>query len=155
MSRDLTQKQEAFAQAYVETNNGAESYRRAYNTKTMSDNAIWREACLLVKHPKVSQRILQLRQGHQEAHDITIAKLTAMTIEAYNHAQKDDKGASAMVSAVTTLGKLHGLIIDKKHVTSKTDKSDMTDAQLAAIAAGRSPGATEPETVETSSSSIH
>lgn len=53
----LTAKQEAFAKAIVEGMNQADAYRSAYETKRMSDNAIYREASLLMSNPKVTQRI--------------------------------------------------------------------------------------------------
>lgn len=37
-----------------------EAYKNAYSVKNMSDNAIDREACLLMKNPKVSQRYREL-----------------------------------------------------------------------------------------------
>ena len=58
----LTAKQEEFAKAIVEGMNQADAYRSAYNTERMSDNAIYREASLLMSNPKVAQRIKELRE---------------------------------------------------------------------------------------------
>lgn len=57
----LTAKQEEFAKNIVSGMNQADAYRAAYNAEGMSDNAIYREASLLMDHPKVSQRITELR----------------------------------------------------------------------------------------------
>ena len=58
----LTPKQEQFAQNIaLKEMHQADAYRAAYSCKNMSDNAIYREASLLVSHPKVSQRIAELR----------------------------------------------------------------------------------------------
>ena len=39
----------------------ADAYRSAYSSKNMSDNAIYREASLLMDNPKVAQRLSELR----------------------------------------------------------------------------------------------
>ena len=58
----LTAKQEKFAQAIaLEEMNQADAYRSTYNAKKMSDNAVYREASLLVSNPKVAQRIKEMR----------------------------------------------------------------------------------------------
>jgi phage terminase small subunit len=69
----LTAKQEKFIQNIVKGFNQREAYKDAYNCKSMSDNAIDREACLLMKNPKVAQR-------HRELVD-AIAKPTIMTAQ--------------------------------------------------------------------------
>jgi phage terminase small subunit len=58
----LTAKQEAFVQNIIQGMSQADAYRSAYDTKRMSDNAIYREASLLVENPKVAQRIKELRE---------------------------------------------------------------------------------------------
>lgn len=57
----LTPKQEAFVQNIIQGMSQADAYRSAYDTKRMSDNAIYREASLLVGNPKVAQRLEELR----------------------------------------------------------------------------------------------
>lgn len=56
----LTMKQEKFIQNIVKGMNQREAYKDAYDCKKMSDNAIDREACLLMKNPKVAQRHKEL-----------------------------------------------------------------------------------------------
>ena len=46
----MTPKQELFAQAYLETSNASEAYKRAYNTQANA-NTIYRKASQLLKHP--------------------------------------------------------------------------------------------------------
>jgi len=53
----LTQRQEAFCLAFVETGNASEAYRRAYNAQNMSADAVNVEASRLVNNPKVSLRV--------------------------------------------------------------------------------------------------
>ena len=57
----LTAKQEQFVQNLIQGMSQADAYRAAYDTKRMSDNAIYREASLLVENPKVAQRLKELR----------------------------------------------------------------------------------------------
>lgn len=110
---DLTPKQEAFAQAYVETGNATEAYRRSYSASKMKQQAIEVEACRLLDHPKIALRLDKLQQRAQERHDVTIDTLTADLKAAYAKAMAEPKGASAAVSAAMGLAKLHGLLVDK------------------------------------------
>ena len=120
MTFDLTPKQEAFAQAYVETGNACEAYRQAYSTKNMSQRALEVEASRLLQHPEVSLRLKDMQKASAEKHEITVDKLTQMTLDAYALAMKDDNAqTSAAVKAAEFLGKLHGLVIDKKEITGK------------------------------------
>lgn len=57
----LTPKQEAFVQKIIEGCSQADAYRFAYSAKSMSDNAIYREASLLMSNPKIAQRFSELR----------------------------------------------------------------------------------------------
>lgn len=58
----LTPKQVKFVQGIIEGMSQAEAYRSAYSCKNMSDNAIYREASVLLKDPKISQRVSELRE---------------------------------------------------------------------------------------------
>lgn len=56
----LTPKQEKYVQGLIQGLTQREAYKRAYNAKNMSNNSIDREASLLLKNPKVSQRYEEL-----------------------------------------------------------------------------------------------
>jgi phage terminase small subunit len=72
----LTIKQEAFAQAYIETGNASEAYRRAYQVSpSTKPNTVEKRACELLKHGKVAGRIAELQAGHQKRHDVTIDRI--------------------------------------------------------------------------------
>jgi hypothetical protein len=115
----LTLKQERFCQAYIECQgNASEAYRRAYDAERMKDKQIWEEACKLLKTPKVSQRVAQLKAQHRERHEITVDDLVAELEEARAIAMKIES-PSAMVSASLGKGKLLGLIVDKGELTGK------------------------------------
>ena len=57
----LTTKQEMFVQNIINGMSQREAYKSAYSCKNMTDNAIDREASLLMKNPKVTQRFTELR----------------------------------------------------------------------------------------------
>ncbi len=56
----LTAKQEKFVHNLVKGMTQIEAYKDAYSAKNMSDNAISREASLLLKNPKIAQRFKEL-----------------------------------------------------------------------------------------------
>ena len=58
----LTAKQEKFVQCIIEGMSQADAYRSAYSTSNMSDNAIYREASVLMTNPNISQRLTELRE---------------------------------------------------------------------------------------------
>lgn len=119
MSKDgLTQKQEAFCLAYVETGNASEAYRRSYDTsEDIKPETVWSEASRLLADPKVSARVQSLRILARELTMVTVGSLTEELEAARQHAMKDDKGASAAVSAIMGKAKLHRLLEEEKQQT--------------------------------------
>lgn len=120
----LTPKQEAFVEAYRETSNATEAYRRAYDTKKMSENALNVEASRLLDNPKVALRLSELQQLSAERHNITIDSLTEMTMKAFAEAQRiapttGQMQTASMIKAAEFLGKLHGLVVDRSEMTGK------------------------------------
>lgn len=59
--RPLTNKQEAFAVAFVQSGIGAEAYRLAYDAAGMSPASVGKESTRLLAHPGVAARIAALR----------------------------------------------------------------------------------------------
>lgn len=64
----LTTKQEAFVQGVINGMSQREAYKNSYDVKNMSENAIDREASLLMRNPKVSQRFTELRDELASPH---------------------------------------------------------------------------------------
>lgn len=114
----LTPKQEAFAQAYIETGNASEAYRRAYNASNFNDNALAVQASKMLKHPKVALRIAELKAELQKRHEVTVDTLVAELEEARSLALKIEAPAPA-VAATMGKGKLLGLIVDRAEHTGK------------------------------------
>ena len=111
---DLTAKQEEFCFAYIETGKGSEAYRRSHNVgPETKPETVWSEASRLLHAPKVAARIAELRAEARALSMVSVGTLTDELEEARVKAMKDDKGASAAVSAVMGKAKLHGLLIEK------------------------------------------
>lgn len=121
---DLTPKQEAFAQAYLETGNASEAYRRAYNAEGMKEKSIHENASKLLNHAKVAPRLAELQAASAKKHEITIGRLTEMTLAAFTEAQRISPASgqmqtASMIKAAEFLGKLHGLVVDKSEISGK------------------------------------
>lgn len=115
----LTPKQEAFAQAYIETGNASEAYRRAFNVRpNTKPNSIMVEASKLLSTPKIAQRVAELKAEHAERHDMTVDNIRDMLLEDRQFAREMETPAAA-VSATMGLAKLYGHLRDKVDVTSK------------------------------------
>jgi len=104
----LTQKQEAFALAYVETGSAAEAYRTAYDVKAATQHStIYSAASHLLADPKIATRVAELQAQ--------AAKLSLYTVKAafdeYEAARKlaMEDNPSAAVAAINGKVKLFGL----------------------------------------------
>jgi phage terminase small subunit len=123
MACKLTPKQGAFALAYIETGNASEAYRRAYSVNGKSENTVHVEASRLLDNPKISLRVAELQAAHRQRHNVTVDTLTNELEAARELAMKDEKGASAAVSAVLGKAKLHGLLVDRSEVNANVRMS--------------------------------
>ena len=106
----LTAKQETFAQKIVEGMNQADAYRSAYNCKNMSDNAIYREASLLMSNQKVTQRIKELRDE--------LAKPTIMSAQERLEwltrlIENAEEGTNEKLKAIDIMNKMQGEYVTK------------------------------------------
>jgi phage terminase small subunit len=119
----LTGKQEKFAQEVAkERKSHAEAYRLAYETKNMSNEAIYVEACRLMDNPKVSLRIKELQEEALlhvnydiEAHYKELEELRQLAL-----VPRGDNGnieINSAIKATELKGKLKGLYIERKDVT--------------------------------------
>lgn len=146
----MTPKQEAFARAYVETGNASEAYRRSYDAQNMNENTVKKRASELLQHRDVAGTVKQIQGKAQKRTVITVEKLTAMAMKAYDEAQRvapnsGQMQTSAMVKATEFIGKLHGLLVDKSEVKHVSGVEDLNDDELANLArSGR--GGTASET---------
>jgi len=110
----MTPKQELFAQAYLETSNASEAYKRAYNTQANA-NTINRKASQLLKHPEVSTHIIELQNEQRKKHHLTLDDIL-QELEQTRLLALKNKQCSAAISATMSKAKLLGL--DKKAGTN-------------------------------------
>lgn len=117
----LTPKQEAFAQAYIETGNASEAYRRSYAAEKMKAGAVHVAASKLLDNPKVALRVDELKAEHAERHAVTVDSIADMLREDREFARKCATPAAA-VSATMGLAKLYGHLREKVEHTGKDGK---------------------------------
>lgn len=72
---NLTPKQEAFCQAFIETGNASEAYRRAYNASRMKSYVITVKASELLSSGNVAVRVAELRHSLAERCDASNEKV--------------------------------------------------------------------------------
>jgi hypothetical protein len=118
-AKELTDKQEAACQAYIECGgNQSEAYRRAYNAENMKPETIWVKASELFANGNVAGRVLELQAIHAERHNVTVDSITKELDEAKDLAKECEQPA-AMTGAIMGKAKIHGLVTDKKELTGK------------------------------------
>lgn len=128
----LTAKQEAFVQAYLKVGNQRQAYRAAYSAGKMSDAAVDVEACELLKTPKVALRVKELQERTAKRTEVTVETVQKKLEAAYLLAVAE-KQTGAAVAAAMGMAKLHGLIIDQKHVKQETTATVNVQGSISAV----------------------
>ena len=100
---NLTAKQEAFCQGIADGLGQADSYRAAYDAEDMKENSVYVQASKLMKNPKITQRIAELKSQVQEKQLWS----REMSIKALVQAYREGSG-SVKVAAVKELNAMHG-----------------------------------------------
>ncbi|WP_082878750.1 terminase small subunit [Achromobacter ruhlandii] len=108
----LTQKQEAFCLAYIETGNASEAYRRAYKPKKMTDKSVNEKASQFLAQVKIKSRLEELRAPVREKALLTLESHLARLDELSRKAEADDQYAAA-ITAETNRGKAAGLYTER------------------------------------------
>lgn len=114
----LTQKQEQFALNIFEGMSQADAYRQSYSAKNMSDNAIYREASLLMSNPKIAQRIQELRDK--------TAKYSIMSAQKRlewlsNLISNEEEGTNEKLKAIDIMNKMQGEYVQKVEADVKSE----------------------------------
>jgi hypothetical protein len=160
--RPLTAKQEAFTQAWLTNGFSAVlAYQTAYNSSNMQPATIRKEAVRVLQTPAIQLRIEQDRAGNPlvpvpvATHDPRPA-----VRDLPSKPEKPDKvwllseavdllilakhtGNLAQVrSALELIGKITGDLVDRKELRVVRSWSDLTDAEVDALAAGETIDAT-------------
>jgi phage terminase small subunit len=127
----LTPKQAAFVEAYVTNGHNASKAYRDAGYATTSDVAVRVGAHKLVTNPNVSQVITRQLAAKQERASVDQDRLVGYALAVYHRAIELDKLADANASVVT-LGRLTGLLQDKRTVTVNHDR-DAVREELARL----------------------
>ena len=114
----LTAKQEKFVQCIVEGKSQADAYRSAYSAKNMSNNAIYREASLLMDNPNISQRVNELRSQ--------VIKSTIMSAQERMEwltklIKNEEEGTSEKLKAIDIMNKMQGEYVQKVEADVKSE----------------------------------
>ena len=106
----LTEKQEKFVRSLVEGMTQADAYRSAYNTKNMSDNAVYVEASKLLDNPKVALRLQELRSNLENKSIMTaIERLEWLT----RLIKDEETDVHAKLKASDQMNKMQGEYVTK------------------------------------------
>ena len=106
----LTPKQEAFVQNIIQGMSQADAYRSAYETKRMSDNAIYREASLLMSNPKVAQRLAEISAKADKPKIMSAQRRLEWLTE---RIEDDEVDINAKLKAIDIMNKMQGEYVTK------------------------------------------
>lgn len=112
----LTQKQEAFCIAYLETGNASEAYRQAYSTRSMKPETVNNKAHQLLKKGEIGARLDELRRPAVEAAQLTLEGHLA-DLKMLRDKALEAEQFSAAITAETNRGKAAGLYTEKHELS--------------------------------------
>jgi len=106
----LTAKQEQFVKNIIDGMSQADAYRSAYSVKNMSDNAIYREASVLMTRPKISQRLTELRNQMMKSSIMSAQERMEWLSKLVNN---EEEGTNEKLKAIDILNKMQGEYVQK------------------------------------------
>ncbi len=106
----LTPKQEKFVQNIVNGMSQVDAYKDAYSANKMSDNAIYREASLLMKNPKIAQRHKELGQATENAAIMTAQQRLEWLTDTIG---KEEVATNDKLKAIDIMNKMQGEYVQK------------------------------------------
>ena len=125
MRMNMTPKQIAFCQAYLETGDASEAWRRSYDASKSNKNSVNRRGHEMLQHSKVIAYLAEERAHIMARHRITVDDLLRELEEARTAALgADTVQSSAAVSATMSKAKLLGL--DKQIIDHQSSDGSMS-----------------------------
>ena len=125
----LTQKQENFCLAYIETGNASEAYRSAYDAENMKTETVHKRANELLSHGAVTGRLSELRDKAAKRNQITVDDLIRELEEARIAALTAETPQSSAATAAT-MGKAKLLGLDKQIVEQTVTATSTVTASV-------------------------
>lgn len=111
----LTQKQENFCLAYIETGNASEAYRRAYNADGMKPETVNNKAHVLLKKGEIKARLEELRCPATKSAQVTLERHLSKLEELRELAKEEGKYGPA-IQAEIARGKAAGLYVERSQI---------------------------------------
>ena len=111
----LTQKQENFCLAYIETGNASEAYRRAYNARGMKSETVNNKAYALLKKGEIGARLEELRSPVIKNAQVTLEQHLKDLEELRELAKEFGKYGPA-IQAEIARGKASGLYVERSQL---------------------------------------
>ena len=157
-TQGLTTKQKRFVEYYLGNGeNATKAYKQA-GYKAKNDNVAAPEASKLLQNPKISQAILREKAGElakqakrAKKADIDQDWLVTQYIDTIELA-KQDKQYNVMKSSIDSIGKLLGLMVDRKELAVSGEVSHLasldTQSLMNALTQAQQPEAIEAEFTE-------
>ena len=154
-TQGLTTKQKRFVEYYLGNGeNATKAYKQA-GYKAKNDNVAAPEASKLLQNPKISQAILREKAGElakqakrAKKADIDQDWLVTQYIDTIELA-KQDKQYNVMKSSIDSIGKLLGLMVDRKELAVSGEVSHLasldTQSLMNALTQAQQPEAIEAE----------
>jgi hypothetical protein len=120
----LTDKQDLFVQYITQGHSQADAYRKAYNTENMTDASIYNASWELMRHPKVSERIIQINNWIDEKQRMHAVGMVGFVQEKLLELATSDKSPDHVrVKSLELLGRSAGMFTDKKEIKTISDDS--------------------------------
>jgi phage terminase small subunit len=137
----MTQRQELFCLAYIETGNASKAYRQAYNTERMKPATVNRKAKESMDNGKITARIEELRASVREEAQVTLEG-HLNDLKALRDAAQAAEQFGAAINAEVARGKAAGLYVKRQEFTGvavevsepENDLSRLTEEELQTLA---------------------
>lgn len=133
MRMNMTPKQIAFCQAYLETGDASEAWRRSYDASKSNKNSVNRRGHEMLQHSKVIAYLAEERAHIMARHRITVDDLLRELEEARAAALgADTVQSSAAVTA--TMGKAKLLGLDKQIIDHTSSDGSFMPTKIVLVA---------------------
>ena len=126
----LTEKQERFCIAYIETGNASEAYRRAFSCERSKPETVNRTAKELIDRPKIAARIAEVRAPAVKSAQVTLEQHLNDLKRLRDLAETSEKYGPAIAAEIAR-GKASGLYVDNVNL-------NVTDALAERLARAKS-----------------